>query len=707
MSRWSIRAKLFLGVMSLASLGLFVAVYMVTSRSMDSAREEAVALAEEMSARYATEVSSYLGRALARAQELSLVMASLSESGADRGLAMSIIRTMAEGSSDVNGVWVGFRENGYDGDDRGSIGQPGTDGQNGRFVPYAFMTKAGVESRAMDDYNGSDFYEVPIMTGKTIVLKPYSWALSDGVEVIGTSVAVPISLDGRVIGVAGVDVFLDVFQDMIQSIKPMGSGYAGIFTDKGVYVATPDRELIGKIVDSPEVVAAISSGQEFRSENVSAITGEDSLHFFRPILIEGYDRPWSIQVTLPKDQVFAGARSILITGIIGALIALAFIGITTFFIVGKTTKGIGGVSQVLGKISSLDLRFDSSLKWLLDYKDDIGHMVGALATMEISLKEIIRELSQEASTTDHTSQSLTALSQEAMASMEEVRSSIEEMASILGDTASCVGDAGLVVRDVSHGASSVASYAEAGVEAARVLSEKGKDAGEQVLSVAVHVKEVGDKTSRAAKVLRDVDRSVQSITGFIDTITQIADQTNLLALNAAIEAARAGEHGRGFAVVAEEVRKLAEQSNLAADNVKKLVESLGKNATISTGAMDEVEQVVREVIQGADGASDTLSQLLNEVDLLVKSIGEMAITAEDQALSTGKLVASVETIEGDISTVVERMENIRGSSQETTQASEEVALNAERLSEGVKRLEELTGRFTLDEEVSYAIASGR
>ena len=98
-------------------------------------------------------------------------------------------------------------------------------------------------------------------------------------------------------------------------------------------------------------------------------------------------------------------------------------------------------------------------------------------------------------------------------------------------------------------------------------------------------------------VINGLDQRSKEIGSIVDLITEVAEQTNLLALNAVIEAARVGEQGRGFAVVAEEVRKLAEQSRNAADEIGKLVR---ETQAESGNAVNSMQDGVKKVRAGTE-----------------------------------------------------------------------------------------------------------
>src|SRR3982751_5872904 len=158
-----------------------------------------------------------------------------------------------------------------------------------------------------------------------------------------------------------------------------------------------------------------------------------------------------------------------------------------------------------------------------------------------------------------------------------------------------------------------------------VSAEEGSDAVQNVIA--------GMTTLRAnvqagAKKMKNLgDRSME-ITGIVGTINRISEQTNMLALNAAIEAARAGEHGRGFSIVAEEVRKLAERTAAATQEIDKLVKAIHSETTETVQAIEQQTQFVEQESALVGKAGESLSkirQVSTESAGLVSDISAVAL----------------------------------------------------------------------------------
>ena len=142
-------------------------------------------------------------------------------------------------------------------------------------------------------------------------------------------------------------------------------------------------------------------------------------------------------------------------------------------------------------------------------------------------------------------------------------------------------------------AAACAQIAEANAQAAARVAELGDRIQElaarhraDVAAAGQTLLDVREVVRTSADQVQELARLSEPITAFIDLIKQISSQTNLLALNAAIEAARAGEHGRGFAVVAEEVRRLADSSATAAEDVAKTVQLIRNQVRQVVGTME-------------------------------------------------------------------------------------------------------------------------
>ncbi|MEW5761726.1 MAG: methyl-accepting chemotaxis protein [Bacillota bacterium] len=236
-------------------------------------------------------------------------------------------------------------------------------------------------------------------------------------------------------------------------------------------------------------------------------------------------------------------------------------------------------------------------------------------------------------------------------SAEQLTANAEQTSAGAGETASTVNQIAATADNVSQEVGSVAATA-------RGVAEQAAQGGRDLAELRSHMQSIEGATRNVATVIRELEQKSTEITQIVDLITQIADQTNLLALNAAIEAARAGEQGRGFAVVAEEVRRLAEQSGGAADEIRRLIAGMQAQSQRAVGAMTESVKLVQAGTGVVGRAAGSFQEIINAVqDLTARLQGvataaqqmagavvSVAATAEEQSAATEEVTAAAETL---------------------------------------------------------------
>jgi methyl-accepting chemotaxis protein len=246
-----------------------------------------------------------------------------------------------------------------------------------------------------------------------------------------------------------------------------------------------------------------------------------------------------------------------------------------------------------------------------------------------------------------------------------------------------------VAQAVADSAASARGTAEVAHQT-RELAQQGVGAAEKATGA---MQAVRDSSAAVTEAIRDLSQKSVQIGAIVQTITGIAEQTNLLALNAAIEAARAGEQGRGFAVVAEEVRKLAEDSQTAAEEISQLV-----------GAMQaETSNTVRVVEDGAtrtdEGATvveqtrDAFLQIGSSVDEMATQIERIAAASQQIAISATSMQDNIAEIAAVAEQSSASTEQVSASTQETSASTQEIAASAQDLSDSADRLNQLVAQF--------------
>ncbi len=310
--------------------------------------------------------------------------------------------------------------------------------------------------------------------------------------------------------------------------------------------------------------------------------------------------------------------------------------------------------------------------------------IGSFRASQAGLSRLVGEIqvsavqvSGTAGTLSSASQQIGAAAEEISASMQEVAEASEQSAAGANEVAqgtvrqaASIGEGAervLRLAQAVHGVARDAETAEAATEDATRVAQAGADT---VRETVAGMQLVRATIAGSAQVIQALGASSQQIGTIVETIEEIAGQTNLLALNAAIEAARAGEAGRGFAVVAEEVRKLAERSRLAAEEIGGLIEAVQSQTGQAVAVMDSGAREVEAKTELAERAGEALTQIQGVVASVARRVHNICTAAEEMAASADEVSRAM----ASAAAVVD----------ETSAAAEEMSASAEEVSASVR-----------------------
>lgn len=550
-----------------------------------------------------------------------------------------------------------------------------------------------------------DYFKKVLNTKKSYVSEVLASTATGKLSIM---IAVPVMSKGQFTGMVVGTYNLEKMQDLANDIKLKETGYGYFLDEKGnVIINANNPDEVGKInllgaknlkgeqlpILSEDLKAfyekAKASGQFIAG---SYRIGEKTQNaVMSPVNLPGGTQ-WTFALAAPEEEVMALCNQLkyMMLGITIICLLLS-IGIVAL-LSGKFTKPIRAIENRLGDLANGNFAL---LQLPVTSQDELGALARSCNSMMERMRNLIIQIQKATEQVAASSEELTASAEQSATVTNQVAQSITGVANSSTIQSDTIQESVTIIQKMTNNIKEFAEKMHGSSEQATVAAQAAHKGNQSVENAVLQMQSIEQTVTDSASKVTQLGERSKEIGQIVATISGIAGQTNLLALNAAIEAARAGEQGRGFAVVAEEVRKLAEQSQEAAQQIAKLISEIQNDTDAAVLAMDEGTQSVNNGTEVVAEAGKAFADIVVAVQVVSQSIDGITQYVQDLSNDTEQVIDSIHNVDQQSKAISSETQSVSAATEEQAASMEEIASASRGLAALSEELQKAANKFKI------------